>query len=225
MIRLKLYTRLLLGLSLLLVTAFPASAHVVVQDLDQMGKGDAAILYTVLGFQHILPLGFDHICFVLSLFLLSPKLKPIVLQSSAFTLAHSVTLCLAAYKIITPPAHIVEPLIALSIVYVAVENILSPTLKPSRLGIVFLFGLVHGMGFAGALVQMGLPKQAYFTSLVMFNVGVELGQLTVILTAWFLVARWFRDTSVYRKWVVIPVSGLIALTALWWTVERIINAF
>ncbi|HVZ26401.1 MAG TPA: HupE/UreJ family protein, partial [Sediminibacterium sp.] len=89
MIRLNPPIRTLLILTLFLLTGFYASAHVVVQDLDQMGKRDAAVLYTVLGFQHILPLGLDHICFVLSLFLLSPKLKPIVLQSSAFTLAHS----------------------------------------------------------------------------------------------------------------------------------------
>ncbi len=198
-----------------------ASAHVVVQELDNISKTDAAIIYLIVGFKHILPLGFDHILFVLSLFLLSPKLKPIILQSTAFTVAHSVTLILASYNIISPPSRIIEPLIALSILYVAVENILSPKLKPSRIGIVFLFGLVHGLGFAGALSEMGLPKNAYLTSLITFNIGVELGQATIILAAYFLLAKWFSDKPYYRSKIVIPISILIALTAAFWTVQRI----
>ncbi len=208
---------ILLALSI----TIPASAHVVVQELDNVSQGDAAMIYLVLGFKHILPLGFDHILFVLSLFLLSPKLKPIILQSTAFTVAHSVTLCLAAYNIINPSPRIIEPLIALSILYVALENIFSPRLKPSRIGIVFLFGLVHGLGFAGALAEMGLPRNAYFISLVMFNVGVELGQLTIILAAWFLLAKWFATKSFYRSRIVIPLSIIIASIAAFWTIQRI----
>ena len=196
-------------------------AHVVVQELDNISKTDAAFIYLILGFKHILPLGFDHILFVLSLFLLSPKLKPIIWQSTAFTIAHSVTLILAAYNIISPPSRIIEPLIALSILYVAIENIISPRLKPSRIGIVFLFGLVHGLGFAGALSEMGLPKNAYLISLITFNVGVELGQITVILSAYFLLAKWFASKPYYRSRIVIPLSILIALTAAFWTVQRI----
>lgn len=208
---------LLFGLSI----SGTASAHVVVQELDNISKTDAALMYLVLGFKHILPLGFDHILFVLSLFLLSPKLKPIILQSTAFTVAHSVTLCLAAYNVINPPSRIIEPLIALSILYVALENVFSPRLKPSRIGIVFLFGLVHGLGFAGALAEMGLPKNAYFTSLIMFNVGVELGQVTVILLAYFLLAKWFSGKPYYRSRIVIPLSIVIALIAAFWTIQRI----
>ncbi len=208
-------------LLLALSVSTPAAAHVVVRELDNISKTDAAIIYLVLGFKHILPLGFDHILFVLSLFLLSPKLKPIILQSTAFTVAHSVTLCLAAYNVINPSTRIIEPLIALSILYVALENIYSPRLKPSRIGIVFLFGLVHGLGFAGALAQMGLPKNAYFISLIMFNVGVELGQLTIILLAYFLLAKWFADKPYYRSRVVIPLSITIALIAAFWTIQRI----
>jgi len=140
-----------------------------------MSRTDAALIYLQLGYRHILPLGFDHILFVLSLFLLSPRLKPVLWQATAFTIAHSVTLGLAMYHVIDPPAKIIEPLIALSIMYVALENIFSPRLKASRIGVVFLFGLVHGLGFAGALGQLGLPQNAYLLSLVMFNVGVEMG--------------------------------------------------
>jgi hypothetical protein len=186
-----------------------------------MSGTHAALVYLGLGYQHILPLGFDHILFVLSLFLLSPRLKPVLWQATAFTIAHSVTLGLAMYHVIKPPSNIVEPLIALSILYVALENIFSPRLKASRIGVVFLFGLVHGMGFAGALGKLGLPQNAYLISLVMFNLGVELGQITVILTAYFLLARRFGQKPYYRKRIVIPLSILIAVVAGFWTVQRI----
>jgi len=197
------------------------SAHVIVGELEKMSRTDAALVYLGLGYQHILPLGFDHILFVLSLFLLSPRLKPVLWQATAFTIAHSVTLGLAMYHIIHVPSKIIEPLIALSIMYVALENIFSPRLKASRIGVVFLFGLVHGMGFAGALGQLGLPQNAYLLSLVMFNVGVELGQLTVILLAYFLLARQFGKKPYYRKRIVIPLSIVIAAIAGFWTIQRI----
>jgi hypothetical protein len=199
----------------------PLFAHDVVGELENMSKADAAILYLQLGFTHILPLGLDHILFVLGLFLLSPKLKPVLWQTTAFTAAHSITLALAMFKVITPSPAIVEPIIALSIMYVALENIWSPALKRSRIGIVFLFGLVHGMGFANVLGSLGLPQDAYFTSLLMFNVGVELGQLAVILSAFLLFGKWFGNKPYYRKAVVIPLSILIAIMAGYWTVERL----
>jgi HupE / UreJ protein len=197
-------------------------AHDVVGQIENMSRTDAAILYLKLGFTHILPLGFDHILFVLSLYLLSPKLKPVLWQATAFTIAHSITLGLAMFNVITPPAAIVEPIIALSILYVALENIFSPGLKKSRIGIIFLFGLVHGMGFANALGELGLPQNAYVTSLVMFNVGVELGQLAVIIAAFLLFGKWFGDKPYYRKAIVIPLSVIISLFALYWTIERVI---
>jgi len=215
------YCRVCGILLLLLLISQPVWAHVVVGELEKMSVADAAMVYMGLGYKHILPLGFDHILFILSLFLLSPKLKPVLWQATAFTVAHSVTLGLAMYHVLTPPTRIVEPVIALSIMYVALENIISPKLKTSRIGVVFLFGLVHGMGFAGALGQLGLPKNAYLISLVMFNVGVELGQLTVILTAWFLLAKWFGNKPYYRKRIVVPLSAIIAVIAAYWTVQRL----
>jgi HupE / UreJ protein len=199
----------------------PMMAHVIVGELEKMSRKDAAALYLELGYLHILPYGFDHILFILSLFLLSPKLKPVLWQATAFTVAHSVTLGLAIYHIITPPTQIIEPLIAISIMYVALENIFSPRLKASRIAVVFLFGLVHGMGFAGALGQIGLPKRDYLLSLVMFNIGVELGQITIIVLAYFLLAKWFGNKPYYRKAIVIPISILIAIIAGFWTVQRI----
>ena len=196
--------------------------HVIVGELEKMSRTDAAVLYLKLGYKHIIPLGFDHILFVLSLFLLSPKLKPVLWQATAFTIAHSVTLGLAMYHVINPPARIVEPLIALSILYVALENIFSPRLKPSRVGVVFLFGLVHGLGFAGSLGQLGLPSHSYLLSLVMFNAGVELGQITIILLAFILLGYRFGEKPYYRTRIVVPLSAVIALVALFWTVQRLI---
>ncbi len=212
----------IIGITLLLLFANNTLwAHDVVGDLEKMSKYDAAILYLLLGFKHIIPLGFDHILFVLSLFLLSPKLKPVLYQATAFTIAHSITLGLAMFNIITPSPAIVEPIIAISIAYVALENIFSPTFKKSRIGIVFLFGLVHGMGFANALGTMGLPEKFYLISLIMFNVGVELAQVAIILAAWFIIGKWFSEKTWYHKRIVIPLSVLIALIALYWTVERL----
>jgi hypothetical protein len=196
-------------------------AHVIVKELEDMSKAETVLLYLKLGYQHILPLGFDHILFVLSLFFLSPKLKIVLWQSLAFTVAHSVTLGLAMYNVIHPSASIIEPLIALSIMYVALENVFSPRLKPSRIGIVFLFGLIHGLGFASALSGLGLPTRSFFASLIMFNVGVELGQVTVILLAFFLLSKWYGEKTWYRKRIVIPVSLMIAAIAMLMVVERV----
>jgi hypothetical protein len=205
----------------LLLTLFmwqAAGAHVVVNNLS---RTDAFYLYLQLGFTHIIPLGFDHILFILSLFLLNPKLKPVIWQATAFTVAHTITLGLSMYGLISPPSHIIEPIIALSIMFVAVENIITDKLRPTRVAIVFMFGLIHGMGFASALGQLGLPRNQFLLSLLTFNLGVELGQLTIILAAWFLVGKWFSEKPWYRKRIVYPVSAVIACIALFWTVQRV----
>lgn len=199
-----------------------AFGHVIVGELENLSRTETSVLYLKLGYQHILPLGLDHILFMLSLFLFSPDLKSIVRQCTAFTVAHSITLGLAMYHIITPPSAIIEPVISLSIIFVALENIFSKKLRSGRIGLIFLFGLVHGMGFASSLSELGLPDNNYFTSLVMFNVGVELGQLSVIILAFFLVGKWFSKKPFYRKVIVIPASVVIVLIASYWTVERIL---
>ncbi|MDX1913131.1 MAG: HupE/UreJ family protein [Saprospiraceae bacterium] len=204
----------------LLAMAGAAGAHTINYELSRLSETDAGWTYLKLGFEHIVPLGTDHILFVLSLFFLSNRLKTVVLQATAFTLAHSITLGLAIFGYIEPLAAVVEPIIALSIFFVAVENMLVRELKPSRLGIVFLFGLVHGMGFAGVLSELGLPSESYIQALLSFNIGVELGQLAVILAAYFLLGRWFSNEKWYRRRVVNPVSAGIALLALYWTLER-----
>lgn len=180
-----------------------------------------AVDYTGLGFLHILPKGLDHILFVLGLFLLSVRFTPLLWQVTAFTIAHTITLALSIYGYINVSASIVEPLIALSIAYVGIENILTRQLKPWRIVIVFIFGLLHGMGFAGVLLELGLPESEFVMALVAFNVGVELGQLSVILLALLLVLWIRKREALYRQWVVIPGSLMIALMGLYWTWDRI----
>lgn len=177
--------------------------------------------YVSLGFTHIIPKGLDHILFVLGLFLLSQQFVPLLWQVTAFTLAHSITLGLTIYGVFSLSSTIVEPLIALSIVYVAVENILTRQLKPWRILIVFLFGLLHGMGFAGVLSEIGLPSGDFLIALIGFNAGVELGQLAVIAGAFLLVGVCGRGKSWYRSRVTIPLSLVIGLIGLYWTWERI----
>lgn len=143
--------------------------------------------YIPVGFTHILPMGLDHILFVLGLFFLSTRFGPLLWQISAFTLAHTVTLALGAMGWVSVPAAIVEPLIAASIVFVAVENILSRGMSPWRPLVVFLFGLLHGLGFASVLGEFGLPAGAFIPALIGFNVGVEIGQLVVIAAVFILV--------------------------------------
>ncbi|BDI32850.1 hypothetical protein CCAX7_49010 [Capsulimonas corticalis] len=177
--------------------------------------------FVKMGFTHILPEGLDHILFVLGLFLLSTKLKPLLWQITAFTVAHSLTLGLSLYGIVRLPSSIIEPVIAASIAFVAIENICTTELKPWRPFVVFAFGLVHGMGFAGALKDLGLQKHDFLTALVGFNVGVELGQLSVVALA-FLCVGWFRKRANYRRIIVVPASAIIAAIAVFWTIQRTI---
>jgi hydrogenase/urease accessory protein HupE len=182
-----------------------------------------AAQYLQLGFLHIVPKGLDHILFVLGIFLLTTKLKPILVQVTAFTIAHSVTLGLTMYGIVSLPSRVVEPLIALSVAYVAIENIMTSRLTPWRPAVVFGFGLLHGMGFAGVLTELRLPHAEIILALISFNIGIELAQLTVIATAYFTVAAWFRDKWWYRPRFVIPASTAIAATGLFWTVQRVVG--
>ena len=178
--------------------------------------------YLELGFTHIVPKGSDHILFVLGIFLLSPRLKPVLLQVTAFTAAHTMTLALTIYGLVSLKASIVEPLIALSIVFVAVENVATRKVRAWRIGLVFSFGLVHGMGFAGVLGKLGLPRSQFPAALFSFNAGVELGQLAVLLAAFLLFRLPFRGDSRYRQRVVVPASLAIAAVGLYWAVVRVL---
>ncbi len=176
--------------------------------------------YVWTGFLHILPKGLDHILFVLGLFFFSLKLRPLLYQVTAFTAAHTLTLALATLGIVSVPASIVEPLIALSIAYVAVENIFHRRISRLRVAVVFGFGLLHGLGFASVLGDIGLSPGHFLASLIAFNIGVELGQLTIILVAFLSVGLWFGQKPWYRARIAVPASAGIAVMGVWWFVER-----
>ncbi|KIN61002.1 putative membrane protein [Sulfitobacter noctilucae] len=203
---------------------------------DEQTGMDAFVSYIPVGFEHILPQGLDHILFVLGLFLLSTRLAPLLWQVSAFTLAHTVTLALGALGLVNVSGSIVEPLIAASIVYVAVENIYSSGLSRWRPFVVFGFGLLHGLGFASVLGDFGLPEDQFIPALIGFNVGVEVGQLTVIAIAALLI--WLavmaarsaplngaeeevREYPVMFRAVSVTGSLFIALVGIWWVIERV----
>jgi hypothetical protein len=194
-------------------------------DLSNLVQTDSAWLRAArlvgIGFTHILPGGLDHVLFVLGLFLLATNLRTLLLQISAFTLAHSVTLALAMAGWVAVPGRIVEPLIAVSIAYVAIENLVTTKLSRWRLGVVFAFGLLHGLGFAGALATLGLSNGHFAETLVGFNVGVELGQLAVVVAAALLVRTLPVTSANYRRVLVQPASAAIAAMGLFWAVQRV----
>lgn len=190
--------------------------------LERKSRAQVIGQYTALGFTHILPYGLDHILFVLGLFLLSLRWRPLLVQVTAFTVAHTITLGLSIYGVVSLSPAIVEPLIAASIAYVAIENLVTSELKPWRPFVVFGFGLLHGLGFAGVLHEIGMPRDEFLTALLTFNLGVELGQLSVIVLAYLLIGVW-RARAWYRARLIRPLSGLIGAIGIYWTIERIVG--
>ena len=176
--------------------------------------------YIVVGFDHIVPLGADHILFVLGLFFFSTQFRPLLWQVTAFTVAHTITLALAATGVVSIPAEIVEPLIAATIVYVGVENVLNFGNTRARTALVFAFGLLHGLGFASVLGDFGIASGRFVEALIGFNIGVEFGQLAVIAIAFLLVGAWFSKKTWYRAAIAIPVSVIISLIGMYWVIER-----
>lgn len=187
-------------------------------------------LYVQIGIGHILPGGLDHILFVLALVVSTTGLKRLALQISAFTAAHTVTLGLAALGVVAPPAYVVEPLIAATIAFVALEAVWFREPPPWRVAMIFVFGLVHGLGFAGFFGALGLPENQFIAGLIGFNVGVELGQLSVALSALVLLVfatrltggSWGREGT--PRLIALPVALIIGAIGLYWTVDRILAA-
>ncbi|CAM2009845.1 HupE/UreJ family protein [Acanthopleuribacter pedis] len=192
------------------------------RDLKPPGAATVFGRYTVLGFLHILPKGLDHILFVLGLFLLCNRRKPLLIMVTGFTLAHSLTLALSVLGIVQLPSRPVEILIALSICYVAIEVALGREYRMRHTLVVFAFGLLHGLGFAGVLTELGLPEGQLVLALFAFNIGVELGQIAVLVGA-FAVFGWWRAKAFYEPYLVRPASVLIGCIGLFWVVERFIG--
>jgi len=179
-------------------------------------------IFTKAGFQHIIPKGLDHILFVLGLFLSCLHFRSLLLQVTAFTVAHSITLALAALGLIQINVAIVEPLIALSIVWIAIENCVFKKPSKWRYLVVFSFGLIHGLGFATVLSKYGLPKDNFISLLLSFNIGVEIGQLSILIIA-FILFKWILK----KKWEIdklrILSSIIIGFISLFWFIERLLN--
>ena len=203
-------------------TSAQSSAQLYGAADDPRGMGEIARAYTMLGIEHILT-GFDHLLFVLALLFLVGFNRRLLLTITAFTVAHSLTLASSALGLLTLRSPPVEATIALSIVLVAGEALHSqPTLSRRWPALVaFLFGLVHGLGFAGALQEIGLPQKHLAVALLTFNVGVELGQLCVIALAWALyrsLSRWPALTLVRA-----PALYAIGMVAAYWSIDRIVT--
>ena len=210
-------------LILFLFSGYSSWAHSINYILEKAPTGNVIWFYLKLGIQHIIPLGIDHILFIVGLCLLSTNVKTIFWQATAFTVAHSITLALSMKNVITLPSAVVEPMIALSILFVAVENIILSELKAWRILIVFLFGLIHGLGFASALNEIGIPRNKFLTSILSFNLGVEIGQVVIIAAISLLVIIPVGKKSWYKKGIAYPLSAIIALIAAYWTIERIVT--
>jgi hypothetical protein len=176
--------------------------------------------FVILGIEHILT-GYDHILFVISLLLVSHRLSAILKVVTAFTLSHSVTLTLAVLNIVTLPSQWVEAVIALTIMYVAAENIWRKNFD-HRWALTFGFGLIHGLGFAGALQEIQIPRSNLFVSLASFNLGVEVGQVAIVIIC-FVLLKILRHQLQTVQWQLNfnrVVSGGIVLMGLIWFVER-----
>jgi hydrogenase/urease accessory protein HupE len=177
--------------------------------------------FTAAGIHHI-AIGPDHILFIVGLLLLGGSVLRLLGIVSAFTIGHSITLSLAALNIVTPPARIVEPAIALSIVYVGADNLLSTKgARDVRAWIALFFGLVHGFGFASVLREMGLPSRALGISLFSFNLGVEIGQAVIVIAVASILAVLRRRDPVRASQLATAASVVVTLAGAYWFVERI----
>ena len=192
-----------------------------IRRLSAMSWSKKMYIFIKAGFEHIIPQGLDHILFVLGLFFSTLKLRSLILQVTAFTFAHSITLALAALGFVKLQLSVVEPLIFLSIVWVAFENTFFKKTTKWRPLVVFTFGLLHGLGFATLLTQYGLPKDNFISLLLAFNVGVEFGQFAVLLAAFILIRLIYLKTE-YKNQLKIPASILIGCTGLFWFIESLI---
>ena len=182
-------------------------------------KASSMLSWVTSGFYHVIPLGIDHILFILGLFLLAPRWKPLLIQSLLFTVAHSITLALAVMGLINLPSVWVEVFIAVSIAWVGIENLIVKELKPSRLYLVGCFGLLHGLGFASVLKEKlgDLTGKDVALPLVSFNVGVELAQISLLICAFLILLPLRRWT----KTVQFVGSLLIAAAGLFWAYDRL----
>ncbi len=187
---------------------------------SQQGRFAVVQKFVPSGLHHIL-IGPDHLLFLLGLLLLGGTVKQLLFVVTAFTVAHSITLSLAVLNVLNPSPQIVEPIIALSIVYVGVDNLMARGGKDVRVWIALLFGLIHGFGFAGVLREMGLPSGALGWSLFSFNLGVEFGQLLVVVVVAGILAAIRSRSAVMGDRIAIAGSVMVIVAGTFWFVERV----
>ena len=173
------------------------------------------------GILEIILYGFDHILFILGLFFFSHKLKPLLIQVTTFTIAHSITLIFGGLGYITISPLIIEVIIAASIIWIGFENLFRKKIKVSRLGVIFTFGLIHGLGFASMFKPKGLEGTDYYLNLLSFNIGIELGLLITLLPLIILIPLFNRLTW-YRILIAMPASIIIALFGVEMFIDRIL---
>jgi hydrogenase/urease accessory protein HupE len=185
-------------------------------------QGALAVMRTFIpsGIEHIL-VGPDHILFLVGLLLLGGTWKALVKIVTAFTIGHSITLSLAALEILSPPARLIEPAIALSIVFVGADNLVRGQGRDVRAWIALVFGLVHGFGFAYVLREFGLPREALGWSLFSFNVGVEIGQLGIVLVVASALAAMRRWNTAAAQKVAYAGSVVVIAAGAYWFIQRV----
>jgi len=187
---------------------------------SRQGRWAVVQKFVPAGVHHIL-IGPDHLLFLVGLLLLGGSVKQLLLVVTAFTLAHSITLSLAVLNVVTPPDRLVEPIIALSIVYVGVDNLMARGGKDVRVWIALVFGLIHGFGFASVLREMGLPSGALGWSLFSFNLGVEFGQLVVVFLVAVMLGTIRARSSVIGDRIAVAGSIAVIAAGTFWFVERV----
>jgi hypothetical protein len=197
------------------------SGVIEVNQVVKTSQIERLLEFVAIGFDHVIPLGWDHILFIIGMALSSLLWRRLLLLVSTFTLAHTLTLGLAMLEVVEISPMIIEPLIAFSIVYVAIENLLVKQSIRRKTLVVFLFGLIHGLGFASMLKSFNMNEDNFITTLVGFNVGVELAQVAIVLGIVFSLLLLRRLKLDYHKFAVKPISVIIALIGMYWGFERI----
>jgi len=205
------------------LTSGGISSDFVLGTITEQSDLDLVLKYIYSGIVHIVPAGLDHILFVIGLLAFSLSGKALVAQISLFTVAHTLTLAMASLGWVAVPGAIVEPLIALSIAYIGIENIwrAKGRLTLLRSAVVFGFGLLHGLGFASVLADFGLPSHAFVLGLLSFNIGVEIGQLMVVIPVFALLTVLRLNKYIFRQRFQVPVSLSISFVGLYWAAERL----
>lgn len=190
--------------------------------LQETSTGFKIKTFTTLGFEHILT-GYDHILFLLALLLVGGRFMYLLKIVTAFTIAHSVTLTLAVLNLVNAPGRIIESIIAASIIYVAAENLWRKEEREPHWMLVFIFGLIHGLGFANILKEMALSSQELVTALISFNIGIEVGQVCIVLIAWYLLSN-LAKAQWYNRFKYAGSVAIIIMASIWFVERAILGA-